>query len=129
MTAFVVAMMAAILVLAGLTLDGGLALAAKIEANGRAESAARAGAQAVDLDTYRDDGRLTLDPDRAIAAAQDYLAAVGATGTVTATGNAVQVDVTAAHPTQLLGLAGITTLTVHGTGRAQPQRGVLTIDP
>ncbi|MHA6631107.1 hypothetical protein ACU61A_37215 [Pseudonocardia sichuanensis] len=129
MTAFVVTLMTAILVLAALALDGGLALAAKIEANGRAESAARAGAQAIDLGAYRVEGRLALDPDRAVTAAQDYLAAAGASGTVTVTGDAVSVSVTAAHRTQLLGLTGITTLTVHGTGRAQPQRGVLTAEP
>lgn len=128
-TAFVVTLMTAVLVLAGLALDGGLALAAKIEANGRAESAARAGAQAIDLDTYRVEGRLALDPDRAVAAAHDYLAAAGASGTVTVTGDAVSVTVTTTHRTQLLGLAGITTLTVHGTGRAVPRRGVLTIEP
>ena len=44
-TAFVVVLMTAILALAGLALDGGLALAATVRAVGQAESAARAGAQ------------------------------------------------------------------------------------
>ncbi|MGH8922355.1 MAG: pilus assembly protein TadG-related protein, partial [Actinomycetes bacterium] len=48
-SAFVVTVLVAILALAGLTLDGGLALADKVRANGQAEAAARAGAQALDL--------------------------------------------------------------------------------
>jgi hypothetical protein len=118
-----------VLALAGLTLDGGLALAAKVEANGQAEAAARAGAQAIDLTVYRTSNRLQLVPAQAVANAQSYLAAVGASGTVTVSGDTVTVTVTAAQNTQLLGMVGISSLTVHGTGSAHPQRGVLTEDP
>jgi hypothetical protein len=48
---------------------------------------------------------------------------------VTVVGNTVTVDVTAPYRTQLLRAAGIATLTVHGTGTAQPQRGVLAPEP
>ncbi|ONI71360.1 hypothetical protein ALI144C_52450 [Actinosynnema sp. ALI-1.44] len=129
MTAFVVALTLGILTLAGLTLDGGLALSAKVKANGQAEAAARAGAQAIDLSAYRSTGTLQLVPVQAVADAQSYLATVGASGTVTVSGDTVTVTITASQNTQLLGLVGISSLTVHGTGSAHPQRGVVTIDP
>ncbi|KOX19284.1 hypothetical protein ADK67_33995 [Saccharothrix sp. NRRL B-16348] len=115
--------------MAGLTLDGGLALAAKVRANGQAEAAARAGAQAIDLTTYRGSGTLRLVPAQAVANAQAHLTAEGATGTVTVSGDTVTVTVTASRPTQLLGLVGIGSLSVHGTGSAHPQRGVTAIEP
>lgn len=128
-TAFVVVLTTGILALAGLTLDGGLALAAKVAANGQAQAAARAGAQAIDLTAYRNTGALQLVPAQAVADAQSYLADVGASGTVTVSGDTVTVTVTATEHTQLLGMVGISCLTVHGQGSAHPQRGVVTIQP
>jgi Flp pilus assembly protein TadG len=128
-SAFVVIFVTALLALAGLALDGGLALGAKAEANGRAQSAARAGAQAIDLAAYRANGAVRLEPDQAVATAQSYLASVGANGTVMVSGDTVTVTVTAVHRTQLLGLVGISELQVHGVGSAHPQRGVTGIDP
>jgi hypothetical protein len=119
----------ALLLFAGLTLDGGLALATKARANGQAESAARAGAQAIDLAAYRTTGTLRLLPAQAAAQAQSYLNSVGVTGTVTVTDTTVTAEVTATRTTQLLGLIGITELTVHGSASAQPHSGVRTIDP
>lgn len=123
-TAFVVIIVTAVLVFGGLVLDGGLALAAKVRALGEAQEAARAGAQELDLTAYRADGTLRLAPDRASAAARNYLAAAGHTGTVSVAGNTVNVTVTVSQPTQLLGLIGISSLTVTGTGQAQPQHGL-----
>lgn len=117
-TAFVVVFATGILALAGLTLDGGLALAAKVKAAGQAESAARAGAQAIDLSIYRESGQLRIVSADAVAAARSHLAAAGATGTVTVTDNTITVLVTDSQPTQLLALVGISTLHVDGAGRA-----------
>ncbi len=128
-TAFVVVLALGIFALAGLTLDGGLALSAKVKANGQAEAAARAGAQAIDLNAYRANGTLQLVPAEAVASAQSYLATVGASGTVTVSGDTVTVTVTASQPTQLLGMVGISSLAVHGEASAHPQRGVTDIDP
>ncbi|WP_245849106.1 pilus assembly protein TadG-related protein [Lentzea kentuckyensis] len=125
-SAFVVVLFIGLLVLAGLVLDGGLALGAKVRASGQAEAAARAGAQAIDLAVYRATGAFRLLPAEAAAAAQDHLATVGATGTVTVSGDTVTVTVTASQTTQLLGLAGISSLSVKGTGSAQPQTIVAT---
>ena len=66
---------------------------------------------------------------QAVADAHGYLATVGASGTVTVSGDAVTVTITASQNTQLLGMVGISSLTVHGTGSAHPQRGVVDVDP
>ncbi|GAA1029191.1 MULTISPECIES: TadE/TadG family type IV pilus assembly protein [Amycolatopsis] len=128
-TAFVVIMAVAALLFSGLVLDGGLALAAKVRAIGEAQEAARAGAQEIDLTAYRADGTLRLLPQQASAAARNYLAAAGHAGTVSVAGNTVNVSVTITQPTQLLGLAGLASITVTGTGQAQPQRGISGVLP
>jgi hypothetical protein len=128
-TAFVVVLAIGILALAGLTLDGGLALAAKVKANGQAEAAARAGAQAIDLRAYRSSNHVQLVATQAVADAQRCLANVGASGTVTVSEDTVTVTITASQPTQLLGMVGISSLSVHGEGSAHPQRGVVSVEP
>ncbi|TKG60936.1 hypothetical protein [Prauserella endophytica] len=129
MTAFVLTILIGLLALTGLSLDGGLALASKVRAGGQAESAARAGAQALDLAAYRANGAVRLDPARARELAQRYLASVGATGTVEVAGDTVTVEVTAPYRTQLLSLVGIDDIRTHGRGAAHPQRGVTGIEP
>ena len=128
-TACVVGEALAPLRFAGLVLDGGLALTAKVRAIGEAQEAARAGAQEIDLTAYRADGTLRLIPQQASTAARNYLAAAGHTGTVSVAGNTVNVTVSITQPTQLLGLAGIGSITVTGTGQAQPQRGISGVLP
>lgn len=123
-TAFVVVMMFALLLLAGLVLDGGLTLAAHVQAIDEAQAAARAGAQAIDLATYRTTGTEVLDPTAATAAADSYLAATGHLGTVTVAGDQVTVTVRITQPTQILSIGGITSLTVSGTGTAVAERGI-----
>jgi hypothetical protein len=122
-TAFVVVFTLAILVMAGLVLDGGLALSAKVQAIDDAQAAARAGAQAIDIPLYRSTGQITLDPGEATADAEQYLAAAGKTGTVQVAGERVTVTVTISQPTQLLSLAGIDHLTVTGSGTATAEQG------
>jgi len=128
-TAFVVIIAVAALLFAGLVLDGGLALAAKVRAIGEAQEAARAGAQEIDLAAYRADGSLRLAPQQASAAARNYLSAAGHSGTVSVNGNTINVTVTINERTQLLGLAGIGSITVIGAGQAQPQRGISGVLP
>lgn len=121
-TAFVVIFTAALLLMAGLVLDGGLALAAKVQAIDDAQAAARAGAQAIDIPTYRATGQITLDPAQATVAAERYLTSAGHTGTVAVTGEQVTVTVTISQPTQILSLAGIGHLTEAGTGTATAEQ-------
>jgi hypothetical protein len=119
-SAFLVAAMACLLVIIGLGLDPGLAFAAKVDALGQAEQAARAGAQQINLTLYRTAGRLELDPAAAQTAADRFLAAERATGTVSVTGNRVTVTVAATYRTHLWVLLDIDTITVHATGTAVP---------
>jgi hypothetical protein len=122
-TAFVVIFTLALLAMAGLVLDGGLALAAKVHAIDDAQAAARAGAQAIDIPLYRSTGTITLDPAQAVADAQGFLAAAGEHGTVSVAGETVTVNVTITQPTQILSIVGVDQLTVSGTGSATAQQG------
>ncbi|WP_338595490.1 pilus assembly protein TadG-related protein [Saccharopolyspora sp. SCSIO 74807] len=122
-TAFVVVITTACLLFAGLVLDGGLALAAKTQAIGHAQQAARAGAQELDLVAYRAGGQPQLAPEAARAAARRYLGAVGAMGTVTADASTVRVHVDAQQRTQILGLIGLSEIPVSAEGQARPDQG------
>lgn len=64
-----------VLLLAGLLVDGGLAIHARQRAADMAEQAARAGANQIDDAALRETGDPVLDPGRARAAACDLLAA------------------------------------------------------
>ena len=128
-TAFVVVFTAALILFAGLVIDGGLTLAARVQAINEAQSAARAGAQAIDLATYRATGQLTLNADQARQAALDYLASTGHDGTVEIHGNEVDVIVRITQPMQILGIGGIASLTVKGHGAARPEHGVEAPEP
>jgi hypothetical protein len=122
-TAFVVIFALALLTMAGLVLDGGLTLAAKVQAIDDAQAAARAGAQAIDIPLYRATGQITLDPAQAAADAERYLAAAGHTGTVAVAGERVTVTVRITEPTQILSVVGIDQLAVSGTGSATAEQG------
>lgn len=63
-----------VILLAGLLVDGGLAIHARQRAADMAEQAARAGANQIDTDALRRTGKPVLDPGRARAAACDLLA-------------------------------------------------------
>ena len=63
------------------------------EASHLADNAARAGAQAVDLDTLRSTGELLLLPDQAAAEAHQYLGSLGHSADVAVTGDTVTVTV------------------------------------
>jgi Putative Flp pilus-assembly TadE/G-like len=128
-TAFVVVMMAALILLVGLVLDGGLTLDARERALAEAQEAARAGAQAVDVAVYREDGNLVLDPPEAVADARTYLAGIGASGTVRVAGNVVTVTVSIVQPMQILDAAGLSAITVHATASAVPERGITGVIP
>ena len=125
-TLFVVVATVALLVLAALVLDGGYVLAARRRAIDEANGAARAAVQALAPSAYRSSADVVLDPAAATAAAQDYLAAAGHTGTVGVDGAEVTVSVRFDQPMALLGIIGIDEISVTGVGRARSVRGVET---
>ena len=123
-----------LLAMFGLVIDGGARLTATRSAADLAEQAARAGAQAVQRGDLRGTRTPRLDPGAAQSAARAYLAAAepptpgGTTGTstVTVTPDRITVTLTRAIPTRVLGLLGIHTVTVHGSGHATVLLGVTT---
>ena len=123
-TAFSVIIVTALLMCAGLVLDGGLGLSSKVQAIDEAQEAARAGAQELDLTAYRATGSVRLVPDQAANAVRTYLAGSGYSSTVTVAGNQVTVNVTRDSPTQLFGLVGIRSLHITGTATAQALHGI-----
>lgn len=123
-TAFVAVMVAALILCAGLVIDGGLALAAKVRATDEAQAAARAGAEEIDLATYRQSGTVVLDPIQATDAAEQYLASTGDSGQVAVTGDTVTVSVEATQATQILGIAGLHSFTVSASASATAVRGI-----
>jgi|HubBroStandDraft_3_1064219.scaffolds.fasta_scaffold138895_2 hypothetical protein len=128
-TAFTVITMTALLAAAGLTWDGGQALAARTTAADIAQEAARAGADQVSLAVLRATGQVTLDAPAARAAALAYVAATGTgdTAAVSVTPLTVTVTVTHAQPTAFLGAIGIPDLTVTGQATAAAEPGITSI--
>jgi hypothetical protein len=122
-TAFVVVIGVALMLFAGLVYDGGMALRAKVDAVDEASAAARAGAQQLDLTALRSTGAVTLDAPAAEVAAEQYLATIGRSGTVTVNGDEVSVIVSFRQPTDLLGIAGIGSFAVSGSGSATATEG------
>ena len=113
----------------GLVYDGGRLVDARRRATDQAEQAARAGAAQLDPASLRGDGPYVLDGPAALAAARAYLAATGATGTVTLSGNEVRVTVAFDQPTVLLGLVGVDRVRGSGSADARSVKGVTTEDP
>ncbi|WP_281173440.1 TadE/TadG family type IV pilus assembly protein [Actinomadura rifamycini] len=74
---YVVLFTPVVFLLAGLLVDGGLAIHARQRAADMAEQAARAGANEIDLAALRATGEPVVDPGRARAAACELLTAYG----------------------------------------------------
>ena len=113
---FVAVIALALLMAAGLAIDGGRKVNALREASHIADNAARAGAQAVDLDTLRTTGELRLLPDQATDRVDNYLAALDhAAAEVTIGGAELTVTVTITVDPVLLPIG---TMTVSATETA-----------
>ncbi len=124
LTVFVVVLTLPLLLVAGLVVDGGGVLAAHQRAIATAFEAARAGAQAVDLNVLRSSGQVALDPGEARVEALGYLAASGQAGDVSVTGNTVTVTVVLRHALAVLSVLGIGPVTVSGTATATATQGI-----
>lgn len=117
---FLAVIFLALLMAAGLVVDGGRKIIALRDASHLADNAARAGAQAIDLDTLRASGQLSVDPAAATTLAVDYLAATGHQGEVSVTGDTVSVTVTLTVDPALLPVGQ---MTVTATETAAPVTG------
>ena len=76
-TIFVLGMSLVLMLCAGLVIDGGMGINARMRVADDAEQAARAGANAVNVDQLRSGGALAVDPGLARLYAQDFLSARG----------------------------------------------------
>lgn len=114
----VVAAVALLLVVA-LVVDGGRKIQAVADASSLAQESARAAAQALDPAALAEGRPAAVDPARAQAEAEAYLAAAGAQGTVITTATTIEVHVTISRPTVFLGAIGFTSLTATGAGTAE----------
>ena len=115
---FLAVLVPGLLLIIGLAVDGGAKVAATQRANAIADEAARAGGQALDVPAALA-GQVRVDPAAAVAAAQDYLARSEVQGVVTVVdGDTLRVTTVVTEPTTFLGLIGISTLTVEGSGTA-----------
>lgn len=112
----VVVMIPALLIAAGLVLDGGRQLQARRAAQGAAQAAARAGIQGDDDEVLRGE----LDPDRVLGRAQAELGRRGASGTASIVGGAVVVTVDAAVDYLILPGGA----SVSETASAVPEEGI-----
>lgn len=120
---FLVVITSALLLLIGLTFDGGRILAGRREAYALANEAALAGAQEVDPGALRD-GRVEIDPGLAAQRATAHLAATGATGSVTVDQTQLTVTVEQTVPMSFLSVIGLGDRTVEGTATVRIVRGI-----
>lgn len=118
-TIFVLGTAMGVTALVGLVLDGGRAQRAQSDCYGIAAAAARSAAQELDA-AAAVAGEVRLDEARATQAALDYLAAHGATGEVSVSGQ--QVTVTAAREVDYLMLPGGAQLDATATSRVTQER-------
>ena len=116
-TGFVVVITLMVMACAGLAVDGGRVVAAKVTAADHAENAARAAAQEL---TQLRTGGWVIDPARASATAHAYLATHGVGGTVQASPTSVSVTVLSTVSTTLLRLVGVPSKTVSVTRTSYP---------
>jgi hypothetical protein len=118
-----IGVVAVVALLAGAVLDGGNAMAARVQALDIAQQAARAGANQLDLGALRNQGVIRLDPGAARAAAEAFLRESGATGTANATIAQVSVTVARSQPTLMLQAIGVDSIGMTAIATAVPQTG------
>ncbi len=121
----VVGITTALLLLVGLSLDGGRVLAARGRALDEAQEAARTAAQQLDQGALRQGAVASIDFAAASRAAQQYLAGTGDQGVVIVSGSDVTVTVRTSVAMELLGMVGIGSVTVSASGTAHAARGTV----
>lgn len=123
---WIVPIMAGLIALTGLVVDGGNALAAREQAADLSEQAARAGADALSPLALHDadPSQLTADPAAARAAVLRVLTPAGITDpTVTIEGDSVTVTVTVHRDTQILSIVGLDQLSGSASATATALHG------
>ncbi|MCD0453067.1 Tad domain-containing protein [Actinocorallia sp. API 0066] len=122
---FTVLWVPSILVMAGLLLDGGMAIHGRQRALDIAEQAARAGADEIDVEHLRDTGEIILlgdACDRALGFVGQFPGDFGA-GCALTGADEVTVQVTTQVETVFLGIIGIGAFNVEVEASAHPEDG------
>lgn len=122
---YVAVVFTAVLLIAGLLVDGGAIRTGRREAGDVAARAARAGAQEIDVDLLMSTGVVELDPASASAAARSFLGAAGWAGSVEVGARTVTVSVQRSVPMRLLSMVGVADKTVIATRTARAAEGVV----
>jgi Flp pilus assembly protein TadG len=123
---FVLGMAVVLLVCAGLVIDGGLAINARMRIADDAEQAARVGADSIDVDALRNGGDLVINEVEAESRAASYLQARGYGAgeySVLPQGNSVVVTISDTSDTALLQLVGISTFDINARATSTPETG------
>ena len=126
-TVFLVTFAVVLVVMAGLVVDGGLAINARQRVADDVEQAARAGSANLDLALLRSTGAVQIEPGPAREAAENFLAGRNyPVGNVSVSADTGQVSVTAQieQPTALLSLIFIDHFTIRAQGQARPAVGI-----
>lgn len=119
-TAFVVGFAIVLLACAGLVIDGGTALNARMTLADDVEQAARAGAQEIDIVALRANDVVQLDPRAAEGRAYAYLGGLGYTvSTANATGDQITVGARDQVAPKLLSLIGVPPFDISASATAQ----------
>jgi Flp pilus assembly protein TadG len=116
-TAFVVMLAMTFVACAGLAVDGGRLVAAKVQLADQAENTARAGTQEI---TGLRTGDPKVDVDKSISAAQDFMTLHQIHGQVSATESEVTVTTTRVVPMSLLKLFGVGSRLISAQRSARP---------
>jgi len=128
MSVFVVGLIVALMVLAGLVVDGGRAVNGRAAAADDAEQAARAGANQIDDAVLRSSGAIVIAPAAARQAAADFLASRGYSRgevSVTVQDQSVTVSVSDDVDTALLSLINVNSFHVTGSATARAAVGIV----
>lgn len=112
-----------VLAVTGLVYDGNSLVSGREDAANRAEEAARAGTQAVNGNGRYGIDQATVNPALAQAAAEQFMARNGWTGTVTADEETVTVTIIETAHMVILNRFGVADRTVAGTSTSRVQRG------
>lgn len=129
-TVFVAVCVVALIGIIGVAVDGGGKMRATERADYIAGEAARAGGQAIDPAKAISGEAVVVNPQDAVAAAQAYLRAADARGTVSvsADGKTLTVNVSGAYDTKFLPVVGIGSMPVTGHGTATLLTGITNPD-
>jgi len=122
---FLLMLAVVMLLVAGLVVDGGLGINARMRVADDAEQASRAGASAIDVGHLRaHDGQLVLDPEAARQEASSFLMALGygpSQFSVAVVDDRVTVTVRDRTETVLLNLVGLRTFEVRADATSSPR--------